>query len=490
MVAALLCAVLAPFSYESAVTAGGFLLLVEWLLWRRGTLPGPALWSLALPGLGLPFLVIWQMVPSSYDPVAFPGWEALWQSSIYFVQGLTWPVTLGAKRLMVAAGWSDGHATALVGYLALGALLALYLRTRRTTHLLFCLGWFALSLVVQWVSLSFRYVIDGPRMLYGASVGMVLLWADLIHQAGDRADRLGQVGRGLALVSLLAMVGWGAWFGMVRMSLVADGASVLNQASERAEASSPDQVGLFINIPAWITVADTDFALGHEGYTLLPPYYSVGLSDYVRVNRGLDRDMRIVGLADVRQEWRGRIGYHGDKVSPEALAHQLRAVDYVMILTYPGSGLSLADVGGVAQATPAVAAREPIARYGEAIALSGVEIVQASGERPSVALAWTSLEPLSEPYTIFVHAYGSDGGLVAQADGYALGGTYPPEFWQPGELIRDIRHLPAVSLLESRGGLQLGIGLYSPETGKRLPAYDPAGNRLPDDVYRRLLTAG
>ena len=485
---AVLCATLAPFAYEAAITAGGFLLLIEWLLWRQGTVKGISPWSLALPVVGLPFLVLWQVVPSSFDPVVFPGWEALWQSSIYFVQGLTWPVTLIAKRLMLATRLSDGYAAALVGYAILVTIIVLYVRMRRTTFLLFALGWFGLSLIVQWVSLSFRYVIDGPRILYGASAGMALLWADLIHQAGDRNDQLGRAGRVVSVVSLLAMVAWGARFGLERMSLVADGSSVLTTASSRARRSKPGELGLFVNIPAWITVTETDFALGHEGYTLLPPYYAVGLGDFARVNYGLVRDMRIGALADIRREWRARIGYHGQRVSLEELAEQIRASHYVMALSYSGRGLRLVDVGGVVQPASTAKRGEELARFGDAIALRQAQVVQAQGDLPSVELVWESLKALPGPHTIFVHVYTPDGQLVAQADGYALGGTYPPRLWQPGELVEDLRYPFAEPGPGAVGrGFELGIGLYRPDTGERVPAYDPSGVRLPDDVYRRPL---
>ncbi|MBN1402078.1 MAG: hypothetical protein JXA74_14655 [Anaerolineae bacterium] len=479
------CAVLAPFAYEAAITAGGFLLLSEFLLWKSGRLDRPSRYSLLLPALGLPFLTLWLVVPSSYDAVSFPGWEALWQSSIYFVQGLTWPIALLAKPLMTYTGLSDGHATALVGYAALVMIVALYLWRRRWATLVVALGWYVLALLVQWVTLSFRYVIDGPRVLYLASVGMALLWADMIGQVAVRVGRRGRIGHVIGLAFLLASVAWGARFSWRRLQLCANGLVPLIEASRQAEAT-PDESWLFINVPAWITVRETGFALGHEGYTLLPPYYGVGLSDFAYVNYGLRRDMRIGSLPDIRREWTALIGYHGRASSIPALADELRAVNHVSVLTYESESLHMQPVGGVFDIGEIAPDTLPAvhATFEDALDLRQVTTRMAAGQL-QIELLWSAQAELDGPYTVFAHLYGTDGRLVAQADGYPLGGTFPPALWRPGEAVRDIRYFPDPE--GAAADYVLGVGLYRADSGERARAVDAQGLSLPDNVSRWLL---
>ena len=289
---ALASAMLAPFAYESAITVGGYLLIMEWTLWRRGRVSRPSPRALALLLLGLPFLVVWRSVPSSYDPVTFPGWEALWQSSIYFAQGLAWPLALWAKPLMRWAGLSDGTATAMVAYGAMGLLALSAWQRRRPLVLVVAFGWYALSLLVQWLTLSFRYVIDGPRILYLASVGAALLWADLLVASVKAPHRVRRLGTLIGAIALIAIVGWGMSFSVRRMKLIEGGLSVLRQASSEARLAKEEDRLLFVNMPSWLAPDEEEFPLGHEGYTLLPPYYAVSLSDFVYANTGVKRHIR------------------------------------------------------------------------------------------------------------------------------------------------------------------------------------------------------
>ena len=483
-----LSAALAPFAYESAVTGGGFLLLVEYALWRTERIERPHRLALAALAAGLPFIVAWRIVPSSYAPIAFPGWEALWQSSVYFAQGLTWPIALLAKPLMRWANLSDGVATATVSYLALLILIAPYLalprwRTRRSTVLVVALGWYLLSLLVQWVTLSFRYVIDAPRMLYGPSVGMALLWADLIPHSPKEAGRLHPfVTRIVGLACLTAMAAWGARFASARIDLIRVGLAVLEEAAGHAMEAEEDNALLFVNIPAWITVRESDFALGHEGYTLLPPYHGVGLNDFVYVNHGVERRIDIASLPDVRQEWRAGIGYHGRSSSMDGLEETMRKADRIWVLGYEPNRLRLREAGAVDLGVPPAEGDAYLATYGMALTLQDAELAYL-GDEVVIELRWWLRRVLEGPHTVFVHLYAPDGRLLAQADGFPLGGTFPFRNWQAGDLVRDVRQIvppPGVALEDC----VVGVGIYRSDTGDRASAVDAMGNALADGMYR------
>lgn len=468
------CALLAPFAYQAAVTSGGFLILIEFLLWHRKVTNKFSPYTGLFVLLGVPFIIVWRLVPTSHDPITFPGWEALWQSSIYFLQGLTWPLALFAKPLMVWTGLSDGIATAIVVYAA--SIILGFLAWRRgdlRRFIVFC-AWYALALLVQWVTLSFRYVIDGPRILYTASVGMALLWADALTWI-FYTDPI--FGRALSTGVLAILTIWGTRFAGERIDLCHGALGALEEAREYALQASAEEELLFINMPSWLAPAEEAFALGHEGYTLLPPYHGVGLDDYVYVNEGVRRHIRMDSVPEIRQSWKARIGYHGGKEEGE-LEEKIRASDRVWILGYGPHDLTCVYVGGMEKE---MAADEEAALFGERIALHRVGL-QRTGETLTATLYWETRRPLEEPHTVFVHLYDKEGQLVAQADGFPLGGIFPPTAWEKDDVIRDARHLD-VAGKDDLMGYQLGVGLYHTDTGERLPGIDSEGKDLPERTF-------
>lgn len=120
-----------------------------------------------------------------------------------------------------------------------------------------------------------------------------------------------------------------------------------------------------------------------------------------------------------------------------------------------------ADLGGVAE-------------------LEGIWLTQGGDLYP--VLVWRSLAD-HPPVTakVFVHLVDETGQVIAQDDSIPVGWTRPLETWHLDEQLLDVHalSLPAGAHLVD-GSLR--IGLYDPDTSVRLPAYDRAGTRLPDDA--------
>jgi len=96
-------------------------------------------------------------------------------------------------------------------------------------------------------------------------------------------------------------------------------------------------------------------------------------------------------------------------------------------------------------------------------------------------LYWACDVPPDRPLNIFVHLVGEDGSPLAQGDGPPLDGDYPTDLWAPGDIVADER-VVALPVTLSPGRYTLLVGLYSLETGERLPAFDAHGTRLPADA--------
>jgi hypothetical protein len=104
----------------------------------------------------------------------------------------------------------------------------------------------------------------------------------------------------------------------------------------------------------------------------------------------------------------------------------------------------------------------------------------APGDRVPVVLYWQAVEPVADDLSIFLHLLNSAGELVWQDDGAAAHGARPTWSWEAGELIVDPHTLVLPRDLPE-GDYQLMAGLYNWQTGERLPATTPEGERLADD---------
>ena len=110
----------------------------------------------------------------------------------------------------------------------------------------------------------------------------------------------------------------------------------------------------------------------------------------------------------------------------------------------------------------------------------------APGGAVDVTLYWEAQGEMggaTEAYFVFVHLLDAGGQLMAQHDGPPVGGRYPPAAWIPGEPVPDSHTLFLDPALPA-GTYALQAGVYTWPTFERLPAWDAAGNRMPDDVVR------
>ncbi len=126
------------------------------------------------------------------------------------------------------------------------------------------------------------------------------------------------------------------------------------------------------------------------------------------------------------------------------------------------------------------------ARLGEDIVLEAYDaaVVPADGggEAVRLTLYWRALRPVSKDYTVFAHLL-SAGEKREQKDGPACAGACPTTVWTPGGVIADTRLIPLPPGLVPEN-LEVLVGLYEPQSGRRLPVTDRQGRRLSDDGVR------
>jgi hypothetical protein len=121
----------------------------------------------------------------------------------------------------------------------------------------------------------------------------------------------------------------------------------------------------------------------------------------------------------------------------------------------------------------AVAPRPSGARLENGITLTGYETFVSRddprGERwVGLYLHWQTATPLTTSLKVFVHLIDADGQLVAQHDSVPALWTYPTDRWAVGEEVVDFHPLHFDPTL-GRGPFTIYVGLYDPQTGRRVP---------------------
>ena len=112
------------------------------------------------------------------------------------------------------------------------------------------------------------------------------------------------------------------------------------------------------------------------------------------------------------------------------------------------------------------------------IQLNGYDLHQTA-EQLTLTLHWQALSRPDKSYKFFVHLIDAGSGeLVAQADFVPRDWTYPTNWWEAGEVVVDTAVLPLENV--GSGTYQLLVGLYDPDSGKRLLATTPENNNPVD----------
>ena len=116
------------------------------------------------------------------------------------------------------------------------------------------------------------------------------------------------------------------------------------------------------------------------------------------------------------------------------------------------------------------------ARFGNVARLLGYQLTHQP-DGLTLDLYWQADMPDRQDYTIFIHVLGAQESVVLGHDTQPADGSYPTGIWEPGEVVVDRHVLDTGGLLA--GEYRIEIGMYSLETGERLPVALPDGTQEP-----------
>jgi hypothetical protein len=489
---------LAPFTHELGYLIGPLLFLTE--LRGRGFGEYKGTWArtaalFAVLAAGVTgFYLLRPHIPGVISAGDFDlsSPENFFQNGSFWLQSLTYPTAPISGALTHRAGINDMVALWLIALPTLIALVWL-LRKRHPAAWLTALAWPAVAASTIILFTDFIFLIDAPRQFLFASPGIALIWAGALLEA-SRVE-VPRLTRGALAAILLALaIIPAAIFIRGNMDHLAMLGEVLDDIAAAGEdAHARDKPPLFVNLPGWIAHNPPAYAVAHVGTQL----FDDGLfhsHEVIAITSGKEiasRDVaftNILPLMPYYYDTRTR-GTPPAELNWDQMAEAIREHGDVYVTQYAPDRIYLLKAGRVRPASPTTwttcackgdPERRPppaLAEFGIHAQITEVEPITAK-ERPGVRIKWQMLAP--EGVEVFVHLYDDDGALISQADGPFLMGTYP--VWQVriGESLEDFRYF-APGAPDSG---TVGIGLYDPATGERIPVTDVNGEPLPDDMLR------
>ncbi|HBY95805.1 MAG TPA: hypothetical protein DEP84_17925 [Chloroflexi bacterium] len=410
------------------------------------------LFALWLPLMGRGFFNTTSLGEGKTWSLILPPWDALVRLVEVGTFGYrdipVWWLALAGGALLVG-GW-------FVGALAGRGRARLFLLVSVAAPL-------AVYVVLGWFKPLFhpKYVL--PWLLF-ATLGLARL--------ADRRPRLGGA-VWLALVALMALPTWRtvqrpydpslstsreSWLGSGHRDLSRELVGVMGP-SDVFGLGTPDVAHCYYATAYF----DRDL-----GCALIPAYATQPIDELERQVDDLLREHAVLWYLDYYNP-----GWDPSHLANTVLAQRALSVGEEEIA---GQGLRLYTSAGTVQRD-----QKPVgARFGEVAELQGIWLVR--GRALHLVLVWRALadQPALNA-KVFVHLVDGSGELVAQSDSVPVEWTRPLESWRLGEQLLDVHPL-ALPADPPIAGSSLRVGLYNPETGERLRAYDQAGVRLPDDA--------
>jgi hypothetical protein len=303
----LLCAALALFTHEYAVTLGVLIAGVELWLWREGEVPAWRPYALLYFGLAGGYLLWWAAVPKWPRSYSIDG-VSLGRNALMFLQAACWPLTLGWRWM--PAGLSDHPelSVAALSALVLPLVTWLYWRAKALRWLVVAALWLAITALPVWATLSWEYLEDGARLYYLPGVGIALGWAALARALPAQGWRR-RGAQALLVVVYAWAVGQSLDFLASRRAMYEEGTRLLQEAA-LASANAPAVATiLYVNLPAWKAPVEPAFPLGNTGVTFVPEYVALGQA--MHVNGGGAAALESMSTRELVGGWPSHYGPHG-----------------------------------------------------------------------------------------------------------------------------------------------------------------------------------
>jgi hypothetical protein len=110
-----------------------------------------------------------------------------------------------------------------------------------------------------------------------------------------------------------------------------------------------------------------------------------------------------------------------------------------------------------------------------ALQLIGVEVPPDQNTTPGgspveLALYWQAASPVEKDYLSAIHLLGREFESSGSVNRYPVKGMLPTSLWQPGQIWRDVYHIPVNDGAIAPAQLRISVSLYDSDVERPLPA--------------------
>lgn len=100
------------------------------------------------------------------------------------------------------------------------------------------------------------------------------------------------------------------------------------------------------------------------------------------------------------------------------------------------------------------------------------------GQDLPLTLYWRTASPIDQDLAMYIHVYDVQGHSLGQWDAYPGNGVYPPQLWQPNEIIVDQYRVPVTAPDVSPPIGRIEVGMARVGSSTVLPARNPQGETI------------
>lgn len=113
----------------------------------------------------------------------------------------------------------------------------------------------------------------------------------------------------------------------------------------------------------------------------------------------------------------------------------------------------------------------------ELVGFETTKFLQPGQDLP-LTLYWRTVSPIDQDLAMYIHVYDVQGHSLGQWDAYPGNGIYPPQLWQPNEIIVDHYHVPVIPPDVSPPIGRIEVGMARVGSSSVLPARNPQGETI------------
>ena len=434
---------------------------------------------------------IWISRPQTTSELGLNQLETVFQNLVWLFQGATFPLSWAGGQIR-EAGYNDMVVTLFLGILALILISLVYVQNHRVNKqghhfgatLIYPSVFIIISALPILFILPFAYLLSSPRLLTLPAIGISWIWGITISTLILIITNGWHNAKAKTAVNIILLI-----FSIILIFVPAQrflnrqmrfhemlGNNIHQLVDLTTKANERGETAVALNFPYELGVYQTQFPLGHEGIVFIAGY--IPEANIVSVQSENATDIAFIRVDDIRSQTPYIHGVMGSNTTYQALSNlssQLQIINTV----YLTDSIEAKIIG---QQMPPVDGEDQANFLLENLA--AIHLRESSYQQIDnnlqIDFSWEVDTPIPPEMTMFVHVTDATGQLIAQADGFAWGGSYPLSQWPLDKTVQDRRLLKLNE--DVQHPIHVYVGFYNTINGERLPAIDKTGNTVSNNA--------